>query len=151
MKYPVFVYGTLLFPEVRRALLGREPATARAELRGYARYAIRSPGFEPFPVIVAEADAWVQGLLLGDLNHDEVDCLDCFENVAGGLYHKLVLSVSSESRQIQGVVAYAAGPRLVESIAEPWDPASFRRQGLSSFMRRCFGVVTDAEVSGPAE
>ena len=145
MKNPVFVYGTLLFPEVRRALFGREPATVRAELRGYARYAIRAPGFEPFPVIVAETQGRVDGLLISDMDQSEVDCLDCFENVAGGLYDKLVLNVFSEARETQGVITYAAGPRLADSIAEPWDPAAFRRDGLCSFMRRCFGVVTNNE------
>jgi gamma-glutamylcyclotransferase (GGCT)/AIG2-like uncharacterized protein YtfP len=145
MKNPVFVYGTLLFPEVRRALLGREPVTVRAELRGYGRYAIRASGFEPFPVIVAEADGRVNGLLISDMDQGEMDCLDCFENVAGGLYEKLVLSVFSEARETHGVITYAAGPRLLDSIAEPWDPASFRQHALARFMRRCFGVVTKNE------
>ncbi len=142
MKNPVFVYGTLLFPEVRQALLGRDPLVCKAELRGYARYAIRPRGCQPLPVILAEPAGRVEGLLIGDMDQSEVDCLDCFENVAGGLYEKLSLTVSGEAREFTGVISYAAGPRLVSSAAEPWDPESFRLDGLKSFMRRCFGVVT---------
>ncbi len=145
MKYPVFVYGTLVFPEVRRALFGREPAIAGAEIVGYARYAIRSRGFEPFPVIVAEEGGRVGGLLVRDLDRNELDYLDYFENVAGGLYERITLSVAVGNSAAHGVIAYAAGPKLIDQIAEPWNPVTFRSEDLSSFMRRCFGVEAGDE------
>ena len=54
------------------------------------------------------------------------------------------MTVLGEAREFTGVISYAAGPRLASSTAEPWDPESFRLDGLASFMRRCFGVVTHA-------
>lgn len=36
-----FVYGTLMYPDVLKALIGREPQAASAAISGYARYRIK--------------------------------------------------------------------------------------------------------------
>lgn len=41
----VFVYGTLQFPEVLHALIGRVPRSAQGTIRGHQRYAIRGQVF----------------------------------------------------------------------------------------------------------
>ncbi len=73
----VFVYGSLLAPEVLRALLGRVPPAKAATLHGHRRYSIRERTY-PATVKASDADA-VQGRVLLDLSSKEKRLLDLFE------------------------------------------------------------------------
>ena len=47
--HDVFVYGTLQFPEVLRALIARVPESQPATLAGYKRYRVQN---QVFPAII---------------------------------------------------------------------------------------------------
>ncbi|SPQ94687.1 unnamed protein product (mitochondrion) [Plasmodiophora brassicae] len=72
----LFVYGTLMCPEVLRCLIGRIPGHRAASVPGLQRYALRDM---IYPVVVPEADATTDGLLLLDLTLEEMVVLDEFE------------------------------------------------------------------------
>ena len=67
-----FVYGTLMFPEVLKALINRVPRMEPAAIHGYRRHRIRGQVF-PGVVRAPGPDARVPGLLLFDLAPRELE------------------------------------------------------------------------------
>lgn len=78
MPETLFVYGTLLDPKTRRAVIGRPCHTRAATLAGYARREGRYPYLEADPV------ATTAGLLVLRLSRSELARLDDYEAVAPG-------------------------------------------------------------------
>lgn len=71
----LFVYGTLLFPEVLTALLGRCPPARPARLHGHRRLALRG---RDYPALVAAEGHTVEGMLLA-VTAAELARLDAYE------------------------------------------------------------------------
>jgi gamma-glutamylcyclotransferase (GGCT)/AIG2-like uncharacterized protein YtfP len=77
---PLFVYGTLLFPEMLNALLSRVPRYLDATLPEYRRFSIHDgPDVRPYPAILPEPKALVKGALLLGLSKEEGQILDAYE------------------------------------------------------------------------
>ena len=74
---PLFVYGTLMFPGVVRAVLGRVPPSRQAHLAGYIALTVRG---ERFPGIIRDSNGLVEGRLIEDLNKSEWLRLDAYED-----------------------------------------------------------------------
>jgi gamma-glutamylcyclotransferase (GGCT)/AIG2-like uncharacterized protein YtfP len=72
----LFVYGTLKFPDVLRALLGRIPDNCPVALDGWRAAALAR---RPYPGLV-QANATVQGMLLTGLKAEELQVLDEYES-----------------------------------------------------------------------
>ena len=74
----IFVYGTLMSPQVLRILLGRvPPCQSPAFVTGYQRHPVKEqvfPGMIPSP-----SDSKTQGVLVRSLSPREVCVLDYFE------------------------------------------------------------------------
>lgn len=91
MAGSLFVYGSLMAPEVIRAVIGRVPASCPAVLSGYVRHPVRNqayPGLIPCQRQQSMDDDDVQGdmesssttgLLYKDLSDLEICRLDRFE------------------------------------------------------------------------
>ena len=75
----LFVYGTLLDPTMRRAVIGRSCRTRPAMLVGYARREGR------YPNLTLDAAARTEGQLLLQLTGVELARLDDYEGVAPNL------------------------------------------------------------------
>ena len=75
----LFVYGTLLDPKMRRAVIGRSCRTRAATLVGYARREGR------YPYLAPDAAACTAGQLLLRLTGAELARLDDYEGVAPSL------------------------------------------------------------------
>jgi hypothetical protein len=83
---PIFVYGTLMNPQVVSILLGRswspaeEAAIRPARLYGYSRHPVRQHVF-PATIPSTVSTAYVEGLLLpATMSKMEVIIFDCFES-----------------------------------------------------------------------
>ena len=88
----MFVYGELCKPPVLLEVLGRVPISEPALLDGFYRevnpptgyfHAVRRPG------------ALIAGLLLKSIKMNELEKLDCFENVEGGEYARIEVDVKT--------------------------------------------------------
>jgi len=80
INYPatssLFVYGTLMSPQVLRVLIGRLPELVHsATLEGYRRHPVKG---QSFPGMIAGVGS-VQGMLLKELTVSEMNVLDWFE------------------------------------------------------------------------
>ncbi|MEW2353183.1 gamma-glutamylcyclotransferase family protein [Spirillospora sp. NPDC029432] len=120
----LFVYGTLRFPEVLEALLGRVPRLSPARVRGWS---VRALAGEVYPGMVAEPGAAAEGVLIIGLDPAERDLLDAFE---GEPYEVVAVPLDGggEAR------AYAwTGP------TEPhaWDVEHFAEHDLPEFAGSC--------------
>lgn len=102
----LFVYGTLQFPEVLVALLGRTLHGRPAWLPDHARLGVRG---EVFPGLVPRAGATTAGLLYEDVDAATLLRLDAFE---GELYERrrVVVRADPTSRRAAGRLHGARTP-----------------------------------------
>lgn len=108
MKHRLFVYGELCKPAVLRRQLGRMPPVSPAVARGYRRR--RNPRTGYFEALSGDADS-LPGLLLRELEEDDLARLDVFESVEDGRYRRVEVEVEVVERPPRRVRAwmYVAG------------------------------------------
>jgi gamma-glutamylcyclotransferase (GGCT)/AIG2-like uncharacterized protein YtfP len=127
MKH-LFVYGTLLFDEVRRRLLKQHYTTAAAVLAGYRRASIHG---KYYPGLIEDPMHRVEGLLLLDVQAADIRRLDRFE---GPCYTRTAVTVVTQSPGAFQAEAYVFRKRYQQLLASrSWDPVRFRRRHLRSF------------------
>jgi gamma-glutamylcyclotransferase (GGCT)/AIG2-like uncharacterized protein YtfP len=119
----LFVYGTLMFPEILRVLIGRVPESTTATAAGWRVAAL--PG-RIYPALVP-GDATAQGRLLTGIAPGEWQVIDAFEDPMYDL-RRLTLTTGQKSW------TYAAtDPALALPYA--WDMAAFTAQ-LPAYLTR---------------
>jgi gamma-glutamylcyclotransferase (GGCT)/AIG2-like uncharacterized protein YtfP len=98
----VFAYGSLVEPGRLDAVLGHKHLGERlaARLAGYERACVTT---YPYPYVVPNPDASVDGVLLMDLSAYDVQVLDRYEEVDSGVYHRETVEVE----------AWGCGPRPI--------------------------------------
>jgi gamma-glutamylcyclotransferase (GGCT)/AIG2-like uncharacterized protein YtfP len=134
----VFTYGTLMFLEVWRAVVGRDFATVAGSAAGFAIYRVQDA---VFPGIFATDDNdAVRGIVYLDVDAASLARLDVFED---DFYERQVLSVScadGQQRQAQAYVVPAHHRALLTD--EGWDRDQFVASGgLEQFIRRFAGFA----------
>ncbi|MCR9054327.1 MAG: gamma-glutamylcyclotransferase family protein [Phaeodactylibacter xiamenensis] len=129
---PLFVYGTLLFPEILRLLLGRLPGSSEAVLHGYHRFSIHDGAdIRPYPAVFPRAASEVRGLLLYGLSPKEHTVLDAYE---GEDYVKTAVSVLQDDQRVEAsVYIWRADKR--GQLRGVWDPEQFMRQHLGAYLK----------------
>jgi gamma-glutamylcyclotransferase (GGCT)/AIG2-like uncharacterized protein YtfP len=120
----LFVYGTLQFPEVLRALLGRIPDSRPVTLDGWRAAALAR---RPYPGLVP-ANATVPGTLLTGLSAEELEVLDEYES---GPYDLREFSLT-DGRPAWSYVW--TDPTCV--LASDWSAEAFAAEHLSGFVMR---------------
>lgn len=120
----LFVYGTLLYPAVRRGVTGHELPAQPAVLAGYARLALRDRWY---PGVVPRMGAATPGLLLRGIDAATWQRLDDYES---GEYERRWTTARcgavTHCTQVYAlrIEAYAL---LTQA---PWDPKEFIRYHL---------------------
>ncbi|MFE9576211.1 gamma-glutamylcyclotransferase family protein [Nocardia sp. NPDC006044] len=123
--YSLFVYGTLQFPEVLDALIGRVPQRRAATVTGWRVAAL--PGLL-YPGLVPEPDALARGLVLRGLNAAEWAVLDAFED---DQYDLRAISLPSSADRVSTYVWTAAVAQ------DDWHPDQFTETYLPDFVAHC--------------
>jgi gamma-glutamylcyclotransferase (GGCT)/AIG2-like uncharacterized protein YtfP len=121
----LFVYGTLLFPEVVRALLGRVPDGEPAAAPGWRAAAL--PG-RVYPGLVPDRSS-ADGLLLTGLTDREWWTLDAYED-GGYDLRRLTLTGGRQGWAYVWVGEPAGFPRS-------WDPEEFAARHLAGYVEDC--------------
>lgn len=75
-RHHIFVYGTLLVPDIMREVTGRQYAGKAATLWGFHRYRLRGCSY---PGIVPEADSCVDGMVF-EVGSTALAALDRYED-----------------------------------------------------------------------
>jgi gamma-glutamylcyclotransferase (GGCT)/AIG2-like uncharacterized protein YtfP len=121
----LFVYGTLLFPEVLSALLGRVPESEPATVEGWRVAAL--PG-RVYPGLVPGRGV-TKGLLITGLTADEWRMLDTFESDE---YQLRRVSVADGRRPWTYVLASESN-----ASSDDWNATDFRTHELAAYVERC--------------
>lgn len=120
----LFAYGTLRFPAVLHALLGRVPPLSAASLAGWRAAAL--PG-RIYPGLVPGAAA--RGVAIDGVRAGEWDVLDAFE---GTEYERREVTLDDGRTAWTYVWIAADAP-----APHDWDPARFEREDLATYVHRC--------------
>lgn len=121
----IFCYGTLVFPDIWRAVCGRQLPGEAAVLKGYARYQLRG---EVFPGIVASPGQVVQGVLYRGAGPRMLRRLDRYE---ADYYRRRLLPVRDAAGRMRMAWSYVVSDRCRERLSDlPWDARGFERRHL---------------------
>lgn len=125
----LFAYGTLMWPEVLEAVIGRRPEGVKAVLGGYLRLRISGACY---PAIVPSEGGRVEGVVYRSLNAAEYERLDRFE---GEEYERTTVMAGGIAAQ-----AYVLSPSWLH-LAEPvpWNPEDLHPEQLAAFRREYKG------------
>src|SRR5262245_57311866 len=138
----VFTYGTLMFSQVWRAVVGREFGTVEGAASGFAIYRVQDAVF-PGILAAGETDA-VRGVVYLDVDEESLERLDVFED---NFYERQSLWIECDDGQRRQANAYVV-PAQNRSVLtnEPWDRHQFVASGgLDHFIRRFAGFARVAE------
>jgi gamma-glutamylcyclotransferase (GGCT)/AIG2-like uncharacterized protein YtfP len=125
----LFVYGTLMEPQVMTAVAGRAPDPLPARLRGHARYAVIGASY---PGMVPQPNGEVAGILYRGLNPPELRRLDEFE---GALYWRRRVQVETALGGQVPAFTYLVRPGQRHRLAaEEWDMEVFMQRDLPAFL-----------------
>jgi gamma-glutamylcyclotransferase (GGCT)/AIG2-like uncharacterized protein YtfP len=132
----VFTYGTLMFPEVWKAVVGREFASVEGTAAGYAIFRVRDA---VFPGIIAASErAAVRGVVYLDVDPDSVARLDLFED---DFYRRETLLIDCNDGERRRAEAYVI-PNANRDVLtdDTWQRDEFVASGgLDHFIRRFQG------------
>jgi gamma-glutamylcyclotransferase (GGCT)/AIG2-like uncharacterized protein YtfP len=128
----LFAYGTLMFPEVWRRVVGRDFRTQRATVNGYV--ALRATG-QLFPVLVpADVEETLAGLVYFDLDDSVFAMLDEFES---DLYDRSSVDVVLEDGRTLACQAYVLPERNRQfASSQRWDSVWFEREAMAEYVRQ---------------
>ena len=135
---PLFVYGTLLFPEILEVVLGRVPDFKDGILSDYHRFNIHDGiNTRLYPAISNQPGGLVEGRLLLDLSYDERQVLDAYE---GREYFKKTVQVQCEGQLVEAEVYiwHTAGKDLLKGS---WSPSNFKIHHLDQYVRDLKGYT----------
>ncbi len=131
----VFAYGTLMLPEIVRALLERVPEGESARIAGYIRHPIRG---EAYPGVIAQPGSAVDGVLWHGLRADEMALLDAWE---GPYYERRRIAVHPRSALDGGPLSAWAWVVLDEQAGVfetgDWSAPAFREQKAALWIESC--------------
>lgn len=130
----VFVYGTLLAPEILSIVLGRNvrredyrPATAKC----FRRYALPD---RPYPVMRSSAADETTGAVITTITDEELKRLDHFEAT---LYKRQLIDVITTNGNMQAFAYVDPGTDTLS--ANEWSREAFERDYLHAYIERKTG------------
>ncbi len=126
----LFVYGSLLSPEVLQLVVGRVPDSVPAMLPGYACYYVEGA---TFPGIIESSGDQTPGRVLAGLTQSELQALDRYED---SFYQRLSVQVKLDGG-MQAVMAYVV-PAEASHVLSPraWTWEEFERLHLAEYVAR---------------
>lgn len=134
----VFTYGTLMFPEVWRAVVGRPFETVEGAAAGYSIFRVQGA---VFPGIIAAADECsVRGVVFLEVDDASLARLDRFED---DFYERKSLLINCDDGLRRAADAYVVPSRNQAVLTnEPWNRDAFVESGgLQHFINRFQGFA----------
>ncbi|BBN00380.1 protein MpAIG2 [Marchantia polymorpha subsp. ruderalis] len=136
----VFVYGSLMAPEVLAAIIHRVPPQATAVVANFHRYSIRN---RLYPAVLPLAGGNVTGKVLFDLTHEELKLLDEFEDFE---YTRHLVETTVQDKVTDDLNISIAVPVQAylyvwadaedKSLYGDWDYETWRTNNLQEFLTR---------------
>jgi gamma-glutamylcyclotransferase (GGCT)/AIG2-like uncharacterized protein YtfP len=132
----VFTYGTLMFPQVWEAVVGRKYVSIKGSATGYAIFCVRDAVF-PGILAASEQDA-VRGVVYLDVDQASLARLDLFED---DFYRRETLWIDCDDGERRAADAYVVPGDMRDILTDKtWRPEEFVASGgLDYFVRRFQG------------
>lgn len=126
----MFVYGTLSFPEILSALLGREAVGERGVLSGYKRVRVKDKVYPG--LIEASSVNKVEGRVHSDISKEELELLDTFED---SFYKRVSLPIVLASSDTVEAATYIIPKENLEFASdEVWDRDNFSEKYIPEYL-----------------
>ena len=123
----IFVYGSLLFPEITKKLTEKSFKTLPATLQGYKMYCVKGCDY---PAIFQQKDAVTNGLLLKNVDDLSLDIISFYE---GDEYEKRQVSVNSDGKSATALTfVWVNKNDLLDD--EDWDLQHFEKTSLEYYL-----------------
>lgn len=123
----LFVYGTLMFEEVIRELVGTMPIHRAAEAKDVARPQFKG---QDYPGLVECPGKNISGFLFTGLRPETLLIFDKFE---GGEYERRTVQLAVGTAE-----AYFVRDEFRDRLSTTeWDPEAFRRDKLPTYLEIC--------------
>jgi len=126
-RQALFVYGTLLFPEIMRRVIGRVLPSRRATLDGYARRGLEG---ERYPGVFPSLGESVEGKLCLGVDGATLQRLDVYE---GEQFERRWVHVRTE-RGRSGAFVYSLTDRARILATEAWSAEAFERDAFARYL-----------------
>ncbi len=124
----VFVYGTLLFPEILEGLTGRSFLTHNAELKNYKRMQVAEGDY---PGVVEANGECVKGKLILNVDARSVEVLRFYE---GDDYDCKILEITIDSKLVKASVF--VWKQDVKQLSESdWNIDHFKQNFLNDYLK----------------
>ena len=136
----LFVYGTLLFPEIRELVGGREFRAEPAYINGYRVLQVRDATFPGLLKSGLETDQ-ADGEILLDLSPSELARFDAYEDSFYVRENVEVKFTDHDSRSEEEAMVYVVPKRLASTVLteEPWTRDWFDKHHRAEFFARISG------------
>ena len=119
----LFIYGTLLFPEILEGLTGISPVTKPAELQGYRRFKLIGCDY---PAIIPDPNSSVEGKLVINVDQQSMDIITFFE---GEDYQKSNVLIRAGNEEIPATAFTWIGD-FDRLKPEDWNKKQFEQYSL---------------------
>jgi len=126
----IFVYGSLIIPQVMRRVTGRSFSSEEAFLRGYAQFRLKD---EADAALIPFPDKETDGVVYYDVDEETAGRLDAF---AGARFERIEVNVETEGRAwVEAQTHILRRAQRKRLATEPWDELKFRSRDMDAFLR----------------
>ncbi len=133
MKKNIFVYGSLIFPEVVFALTNRNFKTKNAILKNFKRFKIFD-GKKPrtYPAITTFEGNQVKGKILFNVDEESLKIIDLFEPKE--CYYRKELKVNFDGKEVL-TYTYVWNSKDIEKLKSEWSAKEFKKKYLNFYLK----------------
>ncbi|MCY1722681.1 gamma-glutamylcyclotransferase [Prolixibacteraceae bacterium Z1-6] len=123
----LFVYGSLLFPEILEGLTGKLFKTSDAILHGFKRYAVKGADY---PAIVENTSSKVKGKIVSGVDEKSMQTITYYE---GDQYDIVPLKIVFENDVIETFV-FVWNLEQDDLETQDWDAKRFEQESLPYYL-----------------
>lgn len=127
---PLFAYGSLMFPQVWKHVVGHPCPTEPATLAGHTAFRVREQNFPG--MIATTASAQTEGQLVRGLSSADWQVLDAFEDVFYDRETVMVVNAAGAPHEAQTYIVRTADHGVLSE--EVWTAGWFQEHGLAPFL-----------------
>ncbi|NQV60512.1 MAG: gamma-glutamylcyclotransferase [Alphaproteobacteria bacterium] len=126
-----FFYGTLIDPDVRRLVLGADPAEGDGLAAWLPGFTVRYVPRARYPALLAKPGARAPGIVVAGLSNGQARALDRYEGA--GYRREVRLVRGADGRRVAAMV-YLPMSHLL-TIPRPWSYETWRKRDKMHFLR----------------
>jgi len=130
----VFVYGTLMYPIIVKALTGKTFDMEDAILTGFERHTLNVREKAKPPAIRKKSGKNVAGKILKDVDSSSLEIFDNFEDIKEGCYKREVVSVKTFNGSFSNAITYIAKDKMLNKLEGNWSPEKFEAVWMEYYL-----------------